>query len=55
MMVTKLMKDIEEIVRICQRVTAYNLKKAADSKEINDQNWTLMRTNLRNQAMQVLV
>ena len=31
-----------------------NIKKAAGSKELNDQNWTLQRQTVRNEAMKVL-
>jgi len=32
-----------------------NLKKSVSNKEQNDQNWTLMRQTIRNEAMKVLV
>lgn len=55
MIVARMQKDIEELVRICQKVTTLDRKKAVSSKEQHEQSWTLMRQQIRNQAMQVLV
>jgi hypothetical protein len=54
MVVARLQKDIEDLVRICQKVMTLNIKKAAGNKEVNDQNWTLQRQTVRNEAMKVL-
>ena len=43
MLVTRLQKDIEDLVRISQKVMTLNIKKAPGSKEHNDQNWTVLR------------
>lgn len=43
MMVARLQKDIEELVRICEKLMSLNINKAISSKESNEQNWTLMR------------
>lgn len=54
MVVARLQKDIEDLVRICQKVMTLNIKKNPGTKEINDQNWTLQRQTVRNEAMKVL-
>ena len=54
MIVARLQKDIEDLVRICQKVMTLNIKKAQGSKDVNDQNWTLQRQTVRNEAMKVL-
>lgn len=43
MVVGRLQKDIEDLVRICQKVMTLNIKKNPGTKEVNDQNWTLQR------------
>ena len=36
MMVARLQKDIEELVRICEKVLTLNINKSAGSKETNE-------------------
>jgi hypothetical protein len=55
MMVARLLKDIEELVRIAEKLLSLNINKAISGKDENANNWTLMRQQIRNQAMQVLV
>jgi hypothetical protein len=43
MIVARLQKDIEELVRICEKVLTLNINKSVTSKEANENDWTLMR------------
>lgn len=51
LLVTKLQKDIEDLVKICKDVLTLNLKKLATN---NDQDWDIARQALKNEAMKVL-
>ena len=50
-LVHKLNKDIEDLVKICQRVTTLNLKKKSDD---NEKNWIIKKNEIRNEAIKVL-
>ena len=54
LLIGKLQKDIEDLVRICQKVLTLNIKKNTAQSE-SDQAWTLARQTIRNEAMRVLV
>jgi hypothetical protein len=43
MMVARLLKDIEELVRIAEKLLSLNINKAISGKDENANNWTLMR------------
>jgi|TARA_B110000285_G_C15073474_1_gene589311 hypothetical protein len=43
MIVARLQKDIEELVRICEKVLTLNMNKSVASKEASENDWTLMR------------
>ena len=54
MIATKLSKDIEELVRICQKLMVLNMKKQVQSQEDNEKSWSFMRQTIRNEAMKVM-
>ena len=43
MMVARLLKDIEELVRIAEKLLSLNINKSISGKDENANNWTLMR------------
>jgi len=43
MIVARMAKDIEDLVRICQNVCTLNMKKAVASKDQDDQDWAIAR------------
>ena len=53
MLVNRLQKDIEDLVRIAQKVMTHNIKKAQGSKEHNDQNWTVLRQTIKNETTKI--
>jgi len=43
MMVARLLKDIEELVRIAEKLLSLNINKSISDKDENANKWTLMR------------
>ena len=49
MLVSKLNKDIDDLMKICQKVTTLNMGKITSSEQ-NETNWTIMRQTIRSQC-----
>ena len=54
LIVTKMAKDIEDLVRNCQQVLTLNIKKAVTSKDQNDQDWAIKRNTIKNEALRAI-
>lgn len=54
LIVARMAKDIEDLLRICQQVLTLNIKKPIASKEQNDQDWAIARQTIRNEAIKAL-
>ena len=55
MLIKRLQDDIDGVMGICRKVMTLNMKKNSSSKDQDDQNWTLMKQQIINEAMKVLV
>lgn len=55
MLIKKLQDDIDGIMTIARKVMTLNMKKNAASKDQDDQSWVLMKQQIINEAMKVLV
>lgn len=53
LIITRLQKDIEDMIGVCKRCMVLNLKKTVSDDQKNEQDWILMKQNIRNEAIKV--